>query len=1198
MARRGRSGSRDSARAASTGRTRIAGLLLASLAAAFVLPGTVLTAAPTPAFAVAGVPGAPTVVYSEDFEAGSPVSPILRLNQYVGAGGQMYTADPAWLASCNGWVAAAVQSVSSPAQVADCNGVQRAWNNTQQLSTSIGTFHGLTAAQAAANHGVSALSLAVSTPAGSVEFATQSNIPLPTAARFLAFSVDVAAESCTLAHPLLQFSLVNPAGQALPVGGQIDGCSSPTQVSVPAVGAAPAVTATVGTYTTNGAVLFSGSSVGIRLVNNQPNGNGNDHGFDNIQILDATPALDKSFGAPDPLTGASRVTFTVTNTSELGAKQGFSATDALPPGLVVANPSQTSTTCTNGAMSAAVGGSSIALSGDLVTGQTSCVFSATVVPAALTAPGSPPQVFQNCAANFTTLVGLDAPTACATLTVPPPATLAVGKSTTATAATRSGDTIRATVTVQNTGGSAYTASTPATMTDDLAALADDATYDNDATVAFDQGSTSAPPVVNGTTLSWSGPLKVGETATISYTLTVTLAGDGILTNTACVPAGQATGPPCATVSTPVVLAPALVLTKTADTSGIGDPVQAGNPIAYQYTLTNAGNVTLTAATIGDPLPGLSAPAYTWPGPPGTLQPGQTATATATYAVTESDILAGHRDNTATATASSPQGLSVDAPPASTSTVLVQVPALALTKTVDTSGLSSPPRAGDTLTYRFTATNTGNLPLTGVTITDPLPGLTPLIFTWPGTPGALAPGETVTAVAAYAITQSDLDAVVRDNTATATGDRPTGPAVDSAPATTLTMLDAAPALDLTKTADTTGLPVPPRPGDELGYRYAATNTGNVTLTGVTITDPLVGLSPLVYVWPGAPGMLEPGQTVTATATYPLAAADLDAGHRDNTATATGDPPSGVVVTATASVNVPLAAAPGVALAKSADTSQLSTPVRVGDTLIYLYTATNTGNVTLSGVTITDPLPGLSPLVFLWPGATGVLAAGQSVTATATYTLTQTDLDAGVRDNTATTTGDPPTGSSVTATASVSTPLAASPTLSLTKSADSTGLSSPPRAGDQVTYHFGLTNTGNVTLTGVTVSDALAGLSTPTYSWPGLPGILQPGESATATADYSITATDLAAGRLRNAAIATAMTPAGATIASPPAAVTIDLPQPAPIPPQSSAAADASALPSTGSDLTDGTVAALLLIALGAALARRSPQRHSRPRPHNR
>ncbi|MBN8900669.1 MAG: hypothetical protein J0H57_06495, partial [Rhodospirillales bacterium] len=60
--------------------------------------------------------------------------------------------------------------------------------------------------------------------------------------------------------------------------------------------------------------------------------------------------------------------------------------------------------------------------------------------------------------------------------------------------------------------------------------------------------------------------------------------------------------------------------------------------------------------------------------------------------------------------------------------------------------------------------------------------------------------------------------------------------------------------------------------------------------------------------------------------------------------------------------------------------------------------NAGNVTLANVGITDPMPGLSTIRYgTWPGAVGVLAPGESVTATATYVVTATDGAAGKLTN---------------------------------------------------------------------------------------------------------------------------------------------------------------------------------------------------------
>ena len=89
-------------------------------------------------------------------------------------------------------------------------------------------------------------------------------------------------------------------------------------------------------------------------------------------------------------------------------------------------------------------------------------------------------------------------------------------------------------------------------------------------------------------------------------------------------------------------------------------------------------------------------------------------------------------------------------------------------------------AGQAVTYSFVVTNTGNSPLTGVSVTD-------TAFTGTGTLGritcpttTLAAGASTTCTATYTATQADVDAGQVDNTATATGTDPTGAAVTSTP----------------------------------------------------------------------------------------------------------------------------------------------------------------------------------------------------------------------------------------------------------------------------------------------------------------------------------------------------------------------------------------------------------------------------------
>jgi len=399
---------------------------------------------------------------------------------------------------------------------------------------------------------------------------------------------------------------------------------------------------------------------------------------------------------------------------------------------------------------------------------------------------------------------------------------------------------------------------------------------------------------------------------------------------------------------------------------LSSPPKPGQVITYSFEANNTGNVTLTGVEIKDGLAGLSTLVYTWPDSdkPGVLAPGQKVSATATYAITQADIDAGKVVNSATSQGTPPGGGTTTPPqPATTTTPLSKDPKITIAKTADASGLSSPPKPGQVITYSFEANNTGNVTLTGVEIKDGLAGLSTLAYTWPDSdkPGVLAPGQKVSATATYAISQADIDRGRVVNSATSQGTPPGGgTTTPPTPATTTTELPPAPSITIAKEADASKISASPEPGELITYTFTANNTGNVTLTGVEIKDGLAGLSELAYTWPNAdkPGVLAPGQKVSATAKYEITQADIDAGKVVNSATSQGTPPGGGTTTppepAKTTTNLP--PDPSITIAKTASAS-LQTPAKPGDVITYSFEAKNTGNVTLTGVEIKDGLAGL-------------------------------------------------------------------------------------------------------------------------------------------------------------------------------------------------------------------------------------------------
>jgi hypothetical protein len=95
--------------------------------------------------------------------------------------------------------------------------------------------------------------------------------------------------------------------------------------------------------------------------------------------------------------------------------------------------------------------------------------------------------------------------------------------------------------------------------------------------------------------------------------------------------------------------------------------------------------------------------------------------------------------------------------------------------------------------------------------------------------------------------------------------------------------------------------------------------------------------------------------------------------------------------------------GLSISKSADL----TSAAVSETITYTYTISNSDNVTIENISLQDDKLGVISL------AATTLAPGESVTATATYTVAISDLP-GPIVNTATVTGTDPDGTPVSAT----------------------------------------------------------------------------------------------------------------------------------------------------------------------------------------
>jgi hypothetical protein len=209
-------------------------------------------------------------------------------------------------------------------------------------------------------------------------------------------------------------------------------------------------------------------------------------------------------------------------------------------------------------------------------------------------------------------------------------------------------------------------------------------------------------------------------------------------------------------------------------------------------------------------------------------------------------------------------------------------------------------------------------------------------------------------------------------------------------------------------------------------------------------------------------------------------------------------------------------------------------RAGEKITYSFAVTNTGNVTLSADKVDEGAftgtGSLSPV--RCPAGAASLAPGEQVTCTASYTVTQADVDAGKVTNTATASGAPPSGRRMVSAPSTLTDPggAAHAGLSLVKTASTRLITA---VGQKVTYSFAVTNTGNVIIHGVRIDEgAFSGTgSLSPVTCPAGASSLVPGGKVTCTATYTVTAADLASGMLSNTATASGLPPgSGARVSS--------------------------------------------------------------------
>ncbi|MGE2771910.1 isopeptide-forming domain-containing fimbrial protein [Rhodococcus sp. 1.20] len=562
---------------------------------------------------------------------------------------------------------------------------------------------------------------------------------------------------------------------------------------------------------------------------------------------------------------------------------------------------------------------------------------------------------------------------------------------------QAGDTITYTVTGANTG---RTALTPATITDDLSAVLNNAAVVPGSLKATIDGAPVAAPTLSGSTLSWSANLPAGKSVVLTYQVKVNagVAAGTVLNNkvtgTAKPPTGPDITPPPVETNHSV---PGFTLAKTADPIS-GSTVQAGESIKYTVTGTNTGKTKLDPVQINDDLgavlnnaavvpgslkatidgasvavPTLSGTTLSWTG---VLEAGKSVVLTYEVKVNDGVAAGTVLNNKVTGTAKPPTGPDITPPPVETNH---SVPGFTVAKTADPAS-GTGVNAGQTITYTVTGTNTGKTTLNPVVLTDDLskvldnatlvdgslkatvdgvdgaaPTLSGTTLTWTG---GLEAGKSVVLTYQVKINAGVAGGVLINNKVTGTAKPPTGPEITPPPVTTEHPV-LSPKIAVVKSSDpVSGSNVVA--GQDIKYTLSFSNTGNGAgevayfddLRQVVDKGALSGLAadaPLVATMVGSDGFSVTGTLAAGeskSVTYSVKVnADVVGGVFVNNFVVPGttppvDPPE-VCDPATQLCTTHPVVSPKIAVVKSSDPVSGSNVV-AGQDIKYTLTFSNTGN----------------------------------------------------------------------------------------------------------------------------------------------------------------------------------------------------------------------------------------------------------------
>ena len=367
-----------------------------------------------------------------------------------------------------------------------------------------------------------------------------------------------------------------------------------------------------------------------------------------------------------------------------------------------------------------------------------------------------------------------------------------------------------------------------------------------------------------------------------------------------------------TFTNAIIPAPAISINKTTN-GGDGVVIQVGLPVNWSYVVTNTGNVPLTSVSVTDDQGVTVTCPYT------DLGVGESMTCTAS-----GTAVVGTYSNIGTANGSYGSTPVTASDPSS---YFGADPSIDIQKTPDTQTVIY----GQTANFTIVVTNTGNVALTSVAVTDPLaPNCAATI-------GALAIGAYSTYTCSLANVTSGFT-----NVAYASGYYGTINVTDNDDAAVV--VDILPDISVTKTANPTSVP---ETGGNVVFTFVVTNNSSEPFILNSLTDDRFGDL-------DGQGTCDVPQTIAAGGTYTCAvtkslASDTLTAHI-NWVTASGVDEQGNPDSATDDATVTFTdVAPIIDVTKTANPTHV---LETGGSVTFTFRITNTGPEDVTVTSILD------------------------------------------------------------------------------------------------------------------------------------------------------------------------------------------------------------------------------------------------------